>query len=300
MGIRLRLLTGFLIIELVSDSLIPSPLFVIKLDYFLYILKVKTDMADVIINIGLLPVLLFFLIIISIFGLYYQTRILKNRFVEAIINYLQAHLSHDMDYAPIFMYLIQSNKTWTLAEICWDELHYKAGLATSSGGKGIKELNFLEKSRPVMILKGNWHSFQPFSVFDRKLGLSFWLINWFGLISLIGIGVWLTITNVNVFGTLEKFLEPGFGLSMANFIATVSYRLVYPVVFFWCVYYIVTRRKRPLLREGDQNLCQLKYFHLTNTKCQYLWSLPKKAEFVIQEKLQNPVQVKIARSFRNK
>ncbi|MFX0171836.1 MAG: hypothetical protein ACFE9L_07950 [Candidatus Hodarchaeota archaeon] len=287
---------GCIVLELLLDPIMASPFLVIDLNYVFHLFDVTTDMADLVINIGVFPLSLFLISIGSIFILYYQSKILEFRLVNWIINILHAHFSHDMDYAPIYVYLIQSKKTWIVDTISWDRLHYVAGVANRQEG----ELDFLEDAQhPIMILKGNWHSFQPFSSFRRKISSILWYFHAVFLILLAGIGLWLTVTNLNVFGSIESYLEPVTGLSFANLIATVLYRLFYPTVLFWCVYYLVTRRKRLFLSPIEQDLCQMNYYHLSQEKCQLLWSLPPEPQFQIQIKLQNPLQVIQSRSFRN-
>lgn len=283
---------GCIVLELLLNPIFPSPFLKVDLSYIFHFYNVTTDMSDLVINIGVLQSCLCLLLIGSILILYYKL-------IERVFNLLNIHISHDMDYAPIFMYLVQSNDIWRVDAISWDKLHYKAGLANQQGGKKIHKLNFLEKKNdeyhPRMILKGNWHSFEPLSLKDRIKGLFLWYF-WFGvLLGLLLLGLFLTVSNLNVFGAIENFLEP----SWANFIPTVLYRVLYPVVLLWCVYYFVTRRKRPFLSPNDQNLCQLKYYHLSPEKCQILWSLPSEPQFLIQEKLQNPLQVQEYQTFRN-
>lgn len=291
---------GCIFLELLLDPVFPSPFLIVDLSYVFHLFDITTDMSDLVINIGVLPASLFLFSIGSMLILYYQTKVLKIKPIERFFDFLNTHLSHDMDYAPIFMYLGQYNNNWVVNAITWDRLHYDAGLATQQGGKRIDKLDFLENDQnPIMILKGNWHSFQPFSSINRKKGSFLWFFHAVLLILLSGIAIWLTVTNLNVFGSIENSLEPVVGLSLANFIPTLIYRLFYPAVLFWCVYYLVTRRKRPFLRPTDQDLCQLRYYYLSTSKCQLLWSLPQEPQFLIQEKLQNPLQVQQFLTFRN-
>ena len=287
-------------LEVVLDPLLTSPLLIVDLNYVFHILDITTDMSDIVINIGIFQVLLLLISIGSILILYYQTYVLKIKPIERFFNFLNTNLSHDMDYAPIFSYLEQSNDEWKVSTVCWDLLHYNAGIAKLQGGEGIFKMDFLEKDKkPIMILKGNWHSFQPFSSIDRKKSSFWWIFHALLLIILAVFGVWLTVTNLNVFVSIENFLRPIIGDSLANFIPTSLYRFFYPIMLLWCVYYLVTRRKKTFLKPNDQNLCQLRYYYLSDNKCQLLWSLPLEPQFLIQEKLQNPLQVLKDLSFRN-
>ncbi|MHA2223990.1 MAG: hypothetical protein ACXAC8_02225 [Candidatus Hodarchaeales archaeon] len=244
----------------------------------------STDIDLWAIQIGLVPIVLLFLTLGSIILIIYQDALLKNR-LTGIWNFLIRKLSHDMDYAPVFVNLEKDKKNrWKVSTIRSDRLHY---CITEKGGKAARK--YMRKGRPSFIMRGLHHSVElarPYQIRFYYLKVIFSFILFLVLISMFAV---LTFLDIDIFAQLQSLIHPIIPIETLSYaIAMFLYRLVYSVAVFGCIYYVITRRPFEVEIDKDQKLSEVRYYHLNCTKLQILWNLKKEAQFLIQEKLQNP------------
>ena len=287
---------GFFILELGLGLLDLSSYNVIYLEYFIN----NSDIAILTIRLGLVSMLLALVILISMLILKYQELVLRLGLVEKMFDRINVHVSHDMDYAPIFIYCSRQNPSnrWNVNRIVWDKLHYCIDYQEAQGKKGQGIINRFRNrdsiisdrtekpTRPNFVMKGNWHPFEAFSLWRQNILNFLWILSILVFLFLIGIGTGLTVTNFNLFVLIEESISRLFGEAIGTILTTIIYRLVYPFVVFWSVYFVFNRRRGDL--PDDQNLEEVRYYYLNSDKLTVLWNLPSEAQFLIQEKLQNP------------
>ncbi|MFW9778197.1 MAG: hypothetical protein ACFFE8_05020 [Candidatus Heimdallarchaeota archaeon] len=253
----------------------------------------STEIDQWIIQIGLVPIILLILIIASVILILYQDTILKNK-LTGIWNFIIRKLSHDMDYAPIFVYLEKTTKNkWQVSMIRSDNLHY---CITEKKGKSARK--YERKGRPTFIMRGLHHSVEPIRGYQIRLYYLKMIFSFVLLLILVFMFVFLTVLDIDIFSLIQSRIRPlipnFFGLDPVGLdrfsyaIAMLVYRLVYSVAVFGCLYYFITRRPFELRLDEDQNLSEIRYYHLNSVKLQTLWNLKTEAQFLIQEKLQNP------------
>ncbi|MHA2247152.1 MAG: hypothetical protein ACXADY_19560 [Candidatus Hodarchaeales archaeon] len=243
----------------------------------------SSDIDQWAILIGLVPVVMFFLIIGSIILIFYQDALLKNRFTS-IWNFI-SKLSHDMDYAPVYVYLEKDTKNkWKLSMIRSDRLHY---CITEKKGKATRK--YQRRGRPTFIMRGLHHSVELSRSYQIRFYYLKMIFAFVALLSLISMFAFLTILDIDIFTQLQAAIKPVIpDEELSYVVAMFFYRLVYSVAVFGCLYYFITRRPFELEIDQDQKLSELRYYHLNCTKLQILWNLKKESQFLIQEKLQNP------------
>lgn len=235
------------------------------------------------IQIGLVPIVLLFLIISSLILILYQDALLKNRFTS-IWNFIKK-LSHDMDYAPVYVYLDKDAKNkWKVSMIRSDRLHY---CITEKKGKATRK--YKQAGRPTFIMRGLHHSVElsrPYQIRFYYLKMIFALVV---LLALVSMFAFLAILDVDIFTQLQATIKPVITDEKLSYaVAMFFYRFIYSVAVFGCLYYFITRRPFELNIDKDQKLSELRYYHLNCTKIQILWNLKKESQFLIQEKLQDP------------
>ncbi len=87
------------------------------------------------------------------------------------------HATHDMDWAPLFIYIKKRGDEWNLDKIRYDAFHYFAETQSLAALKSNKSLS--GKKRVKLEIPNFWHSFQ------LKTGFNNWIFVLVGFITLI-------------------------------------------------------------------------------------------------------------------
>ncbi len=181
-----------------------------------------------------------------------------------------AHLSHEMDYAPVFVYLELDNKgRWKFDKMRYDRLHYLIGEKTS------KEISIKKKwipIRPYLVIDNNWHSFDT-----GRPGRIIQILEVIVLIVLAFVGVWQFLLPVEYTRTAFFVITPRWIQILVKIIPFICFLLALRIVAAWSTEIF-----------DDETLVEHRY-HLDDHKLRILWNFkPKEPRFVIRKKLQDP------------
>lgn len=188
------------------------------------------------------------------------------RFQDRIPSF--THATHDMDYAPLFLYLRRKNETWELEKVRYDAFHY---LAETKSQEDLKKLGAINKNRKTvkMEIPNFWHSFAPLT--GRLNG---WVIVFLGILILIA----SIITGVLSFTASE---DSPLGNAIFRFV-------IFPVSLFVGVYLISVKWPHQLIKKKKTDLSDEKY-HLTDNRLNIFWNLSgEEPALKVRSKLQDP------------
>ncbi|MHA2248296.1 MAG: hypothetical protein ACXADY_25325 [Candidatus Hodarchaeales archaeon] len=245
----------------------------------------------------------------------YQDKVLssENRFYQLLNRISDCFRKivgiHAMDYAPIFIYLKKNSSSesqpmgWEIVECQWDHLHYSSEYLSSnskifchykeSQKKGDNHIHF--------VIKNAWHSFEIVSKrnFFQKIFTPRrrWFVS-FGILAIFGIGTILWYFSVffldwDFWADFGMLFYDGLQLFLPNqFLIDLSWAIFFDILpaFSIIITMIYTVIRWPTNLETDQDFEKedLRYYHLNCQKLKVLWNLPGDAEFIIQDKLQDP------------
>ncbi len=176
------------------------------------------------------------------------------------------HATHDMDWAPFFVYLKSSKKEgkkWELDKVRYDAFHYYANTMTYDDLKTAKALN--RDKMPRFTIPNFWHSFEP------KSGINNWIIVLFGLL----------IFAIGSFVGIISFLSPTTPLvSVLRFV-------VFPVLLFFGAYLAFSNWPANTVNKSKMDFADSK-FHLTNDRLRIFWNLKgEEPALKVRSKLQD-------------
>lgn len=188
------------------------------------------------------------------------------RFQDRIPSF--THATHDMDYAPLFLYLRKRNNSWQLEKARYDAFHY---LAETKSYQELEELGAISSNKKSAKLEipNFWHSFSPLT--GRLHG---WTVVFLGILILI---VSITIGIISFTASEVTFL----GHAVFRFV-------VFPVSMFVGVYLISAKWPHQLVPKKKTNLSDNK-FHLTDNRLNIFWNIKgEEPALKVRSKLQDP------------
>jgi hypothetical protein len=175
------------------------------------------------------------------------------------------HATHDMDWAPLFIYIKKKGEEWKLNKIRYDAFHYFAETRSFASLKSNKSLS--KSKRPKLEIPNFWHSFQ------LKTGVNNWLFVLFGFLTLI-IAILLAII--------------AFILYPEDIPAADLLRFVFvPVLLFLGAYLSFSKWPSDVVSK-KLDLTDTKY-HLTDDRLRIFWNLRgEEPALKVRSKLQDP------------
>ncbi|MFX0182739.1 MAG: hypothetical protein ACFE95_06605 [Candidatus Hodarchaeota archaeon] len=178
------------------------------------------------------------------------------------------HVTHDMDWAPFFIYLHKDKSDkWKLEKVRYDAFHYFA--ETKTKDELLQRRSISASLKKVRFEIPNfWHSFQP------RGGFSDWFAVFFGMLVTL---VSAVIGVVSFVSTSESFL----GSNVLRFV-------VFPVLLFAGLYLIFSKWPTKIINAKKIDLSDEKY-HLTDNRLRMFWNLRgEEPALKVRSKMQDP------------
>ncbi|MHA2175566.1 MAG: hypothetical protein ACXABI_12110 [Candidatus Hodarchaeales archaeon] len=177
------------------------------------------------------------------------------------------HATHDMDWAPFFVYIKREGSEWILDKVKYDRFHYYAGTKTKEQLKKIRSLS-KDGKRAQFTIPNFWHSFEP------KVARVPWLTVAVGLLTFM-VAVALAILSFGDFALLK------------NIDATTIRFVVVPLLLFFGAYLAFSKWPTKIV-DPDIDLKDPIY-HITDKKLNIFWNLRgEEPAFKVRSKLQDP------------
>lgn len=196
-------------------------------------------------------------IILATIGIFLAAVWLRQPKVKGIESY------HEMDYAPIFVWLKKTNPEWTFERACWDYMHYESACHDLAS---LEEKRCLSDDRKHvrLVIANTWHAFS-LGKGSKKTPI---------------LGLILLAAGLLGFMILLLFEE----IETSDLIDVLTF-VILPEMILAGIY-LFFQYPSDLMR--DQDLREERY-HFTAQKLAILWNLPKKeAQFKIRTKMQDP------------
>ena len=178
------------------------------------------------------------------------------------------HATHDMDYAPFFVYIRKVDEKWGIEKVRYDTFHYYAGTKSIDELRRMKAIS-RDQKRAKFTIPNFWHSFEP------KVTRAPWAVVGFGLL-LFFLGILLGLISFS-----SRIAEN-------PIIAATTIRFVFvPLLLFFGAYLAFSRWPTPIM-DKDIDFSDRKY-HLTAKKLNIFWNLRgDEPAFKVRSKLQDP------------
>lgn len=178
------------------------------------------------------------------------------------------HATHDMDWAPLFIYVTKKGEEYKLDKIRYDAFHYFADTSTYNS---LSQNNALiGKKKPKLEIPNFWHSFRI------KTGLNNWFYVIAGLVLLfvsLFLGIITFVGNVE-WGNLDQ-------------IADIIRFVVFPLLLFLGAYLATSKWPSDVISKKI-DLADTKY-HLTDDRLRIFWNLRgQEPALKVRSKLQDP------------
>ncbi len=178
------------------------------------------------------------------------------------------HATHDMDWAPLFIYLQKEENKWKLDKVRYDAFHYYTGCLTRNEllqkraiGANLKRIRFE--------IPNFWHSFQIRSGFS----------DWFSV--LFGFLIFLISVLVGIISFIASSPDTLLGSDIVRFV-------VFPILLFIGVYLIFSKWPTKVFDTKKIDLSDEKY-HLTENRLRIFWNLRgQEPALKVRSKLQDP------------
>jgi len=178
------------------------------------------------------------------------------------------HATHDMDWAPLFIYIKKKGEEWKLDKIRYDAFHYFADTNSSNYLNQKKAL--INNKKPKLEIPNFWHSFRV------KTGLNNWFFVFAGFITLL-VAMFLGI--ITFVGDVDwKNLEQ---------VAGIVRFVVFPILLFLGAYLAFSKWPSDVVNK-KLDLADTKY-HLTDDRLRIFWNLRgQEPALKVRSKLQDP------------
>ncbi len=175
------------------------------------------------------------------------------------------HTTHDMDWAPLFIYIKKKGEEWRLDKIRFDAFHYFADTHSYESLVGSKSLG--KKKKPKLEIPNFWHSFR------LKTGFNNWFYVLTGFLLLI---ISLLLAIIAFVGNPEGVL----GADLVRFVFV-------PVLLFLGAYLSFSKWPTNVV-DKKMDLSDKKY-HLTVDRLKIFWNLRgEEPALKVRSKLQDP------------
>jgi len=177
------------------------------------------------------------------------------------------HATHEMDWAPFFVYLHKKGSNWELEKVKYDSFHYYAGTKTKAELKKGKALS-KDGKRPRFTIPNFWHSFDP------KVTRAPWLTVAFGLLIFVVAAILAFFSFTRELGTTP--------------IASTSIRFVLiPLLLFFGAYLAFSKWPTNMVDKNTDFSDPV--YHITNKKLHIFWNLKgDEPPFKVRSKFQDP------------
>jgi hypothetical protein len=177
------------------------------------------------------------------------------------------HATHEMDWAPFFVYLIKKGSTWELEKVKYDSFHYYAGTKTKEELKKGKAISRDGKNARFTI-PNFWHSFEP------KVARAPWLTVALGLFIFV---ITAVLAFISFTGRFDLVL-----------IESTSVRFVLiPLLLFFGAYLAFSKWPTHMV-DKDTDFSDPVY-HITEKKLHIFWNLKgDEPAFKVRSKFQDP------------
>lgn len=175
------------------------------------------------------------------------------------------HATHDMDWAPFFVYIRKSRDKWQLEKLRYDNFHY---FAETLSYQQLKDQNAVTKDqRPRFEIPNFWHSFKPNGGFN----------DWFTVL----FGFLIIIISI-VLGVISFTSEPG------TLIAHEIVRFVLvPLLLFIGAYLVFAKLPTDVVSEKINFSDPI--YHLNENRLRIFWNLKgEEPALKVRSKLQDP------------
>ena len=174
------------------------------------------------------------------------------------------HATHEMDWAPFFIYIRKKGSDWELEKVKYDSFHYHAGTKTKKELKREKALK--DGKRPRFTIPNFWHSFEP------KVSRAPWLVVTFGLSIFV-------LAAVLAYFSFTREVGP---------IANTSVRFVIiPLLLFFGAYLAFSKWPTSMVDKSTDFSDPV--YHITNKKLHIFWNLKgDEPAFKVRSKFQDP------------
>ena len=175
------------------------------------------------------------------------------------------HATHDMDWAPFFIYVHKTSKGWELDKVRYDAFHYYAETMTLDE---LKRKNAVRKGSPMFEIPNFWHSFKP------NTGINSWFKVILGLITvLLGLAL-----GFIAFRAIEGQL-----------LASEVWRFVIiPMILFVGAYLTFSNWPTPIVKKKKIEFSDPRYY-LTENRVKIFWNLKgEEPALKVRSKLQDP------------
>ncbi|MHA2244150.1 MAG: hypothetical protein ACXADY_04220 [Candidatus Hodarchaeales archaeon] len=172
------------------------------------------------------------------------------------------HATHDMDWAPFFVYIRKSEDSWNLEKVRYDNFHYFADTLSIEQLKKKKAVT--KDQRPRFEIPNFWHSFRP------NGGFNDWLTVLFGVLILV-----LTLLSAVI-----SFSTDVLSHEMIRFV-------LIPVMLFFGAYLIFGNWPTDVI--SKKNDLSDPIYHLTDNRLRIFWNLRgEEPSLKVRSKLQDP------------
>lgn len=175
------------------------------------------------------------------------------------------HATHDMDWAPLFIYIKKKGEEWRLDKIRFDAFHYFADTVSYESLASSKSL--AKNKKPKLEIPNFWHSFR------LKTGFNNWFLVLFGFLILI---ISILLAAITFIGDPEGIL----GADLVRFV-------IVPVLLFLGAYLSFSKWPSNVV-DKKMDLSDTKY-HLTVDRLKIFWNLRgEEPALKVRSKLQDP------------
>ena len=177
------------------------------------------------------------------------------------------HATHDMDWAPLFIYIKREGSDWVLDKIKYDRFHYYAGTKTKEELKKGRALT-KDGKHARLTIPNFWHSFEP------KVARVPWLSVVIGLFTFL----------VAIVLALLSF---GSKADSSPIDATTIRFVIVPLLLFFGAYLAFSKWPTKIL---DHSLdLNDPIYHISDQKLNIFWNLRgEEPAFKVRSKLQDP------------
>ncbi len=176
------------------------------------------------------------------------------------------HATHDMDWAPFFIYIRGRSDEWKLEKVRYDNFHY---IAETMSYEQLKKKNAVTKhQKPRFEIPNFWHSFRP------NGGFNDWFTVLFGFLILI----------ISILLAAISFLS----ISNSGLITHEIVRFVLiPLLLFLGAYLVFARWPTGIVSRKIKLSDSM--YHLTDNRLRIFWNLRgEEPALKVRSKLQDP------------
>ncbi len=172
------------------------------------------------------------------------------------------HATHDMDWAPFFVYIQKSGDSWNLEKVRYDNFHYFADTLSIEQLKQKKAVT--KDQRPRFEIPNFWHSFRP------NGGFNDWFTVLFGVLILV----------ITILTAVISFSTDVLNQEIIRFV-------LIPVMLFFGAYLIFGNWPTDVISKKSDLSDPI--YYLTENRLRIFWNLRgEEPALKVRSKLQDP------------